>query len=76
MVQQGVIKPVGDIATTWCHPMVCAEEPHGGFRICVDLTKLNKYVKRPIHPCTKYISDLFYNLILEVINLLITWIIW
>ena len=50
MVQQGVIKPVGDVATTWCHPMVCVEKPHGGFRICVDLTKLNKYVKRPIHP--------------------------
>ena len=26
------------------------EKPHGGFRICVDLTSLNKYVKRPIHP--------------------------
>ena len=50
MVQQGVIKPVGDIATTWCHPMVCVEKPHGGFRICVDLTRLNKYIKRPIHP--------------------------
>ena len=50
MVQQGVIKPVGDIATTWCHPMVCVEKPHGGFRICVDLTRLNKYVKRPIRP--------------------------
>ena len=22
MVQQGVIKPVGDVTTTWCHPMV------------------------------------------------------
>ena len=45
MVQQGVIKPVGDVASTWCHPMVCVEKPHGGFRICVDL---NKNVKRPI----------------------------
>ena len=36
MVQHGVIKPAGDIATTWCHPMVCVEKPHGGFRICVD----------------------------------------
>ena len=41
---------MGDVATTWYHPMVCVEKPHGGFRICVDLTKLNKYVKRPIHP--------------------------
>ena len=50
MVQQGVIKPVGDVATTWCHPMVCVVKPNGGVRICVDLTKLNKYVKRPIYP--------------------------
>ena len=50
MVQQGVIKPVGDVATAWCHPMVCVEKPHGGFSICVDLTKWKKYVKRPIHP--------------------------
>ena len=50
MVQQGVIKSVGDMATDWCHPMVVVEKPTGGIRICVDLTKLNKYVKRPIHP--------------------------
>ena len=25
MVQQGFIKHLGDIATTWCHPMVVAE---------------------------------------------------
>ena len=29
--------------------MVCIEKPNGGVCICVDLTKLNKYVKRPIH---------------------------
>ena len=50
MVRQGVIKPVGDVATDWCHPMVVVEKPGGGIRICVDLTKLNKYVKRPTHP--------------------------
>ena len=49
-VVQGVIKPVGDVATTWCHPMVVVEKPNGGIRICVDLTKFNKFVKRPIHP--------------------------
>ena len=26
------------------------EKHNGGIRICVDLTKLNKYVKRTIHP--------------------------
>ena len=50
MVNQGVIKPVGDVATDWCHPMVVVEKQGGGIRICVDLTKLNKYVKRPTHP--------------------------
>ena len=50
VVQQEVTKPVGDVATTWCHPMVCVEKPHGGFSIYVDLTRLHKYVKRPIHP--------------------------
>ena len=38
MVQQGVIKLVG--------------QSSGRIWICVDLTKLNKYVKRPIHPET------------------------
>ena len=50
MVQQGIIQPVGDKSTDWCHPMVVVEKPGGGIRICVDLTKLNKYVKRPTHP--------------------------
>ena len=48
MVQQGVIKPVGDVASTWCHPMVCVEKPHGVFRIGVDLTKLDECLTRPI----------------------------
>ena len=38
MVQQGVIEPVGDLATKWCHPMVVVKKPNGGIRICVDLT--------------------------------------
>ena len=50
MVVQGVIKPVGDVATTWCHPMAVVEKCNGGFQFCVDLTTLNKFVKRPIHP--------------------------
>ena len=49
MVQQGVIKPVDDIATTWCHPMVVVEKTNGGIRVCVELTKLNKYINRSNH---------------------------
>ena len=30
--------------------MVVVENPTGGILICVDLTKLNKYVKRLTHP--------------------------
>ena len=28
----------------------CGSKPGGGIRICVDLSKLNKFVKRPTHP--------------------------
>ena len=30
--------------------MFVVDKPNGGIRISVDLTKLNKYVKRTIHP--------------------------
>ena len=50
MVSQGIIKPVGDKATEWCSPMIVVRKPGGGIRICVDLSKLNKFVKRPTHP--------------------------
>ena len=50
--REGVIErvPVGE-PITWCHPMVVVpkkgkDEP----RITVDLTGLNKYVKRPVYP--------------------------
>ena len=50
MVSQGLIKPVGDKATKWCAPMIVVRKPGGGIRICVDLSKLKKVVKRPTHP--------------------------
>ena len=50
MVSQGIIKPVGDKATEWCSPMIVVQKLGGGIRICVDLSKLNKFVKRPTHP--------------------------
>ncbi len=51
MVREGVIEPV-DKPTEWNHPMVVVPKPKGGWRICVDLTRLNKFVKRPLHPMT------------------------
>ena len=49
LVQAGVIAPVTE-ATDWVHPMVVVQKPNGGIRLCIDLQKLNKYVRRPYHP--------------------------
>ena len=52
MVQQDIIAPLGDEPTEWCHPLVIVPKPNGDVRLCVDLTKLNKFLDRPIHPIT------------------------
>ena len=47
---QGIIRKI-DYATPWLHPIVVV--PKKGttdIRICVDFTRLNKYVKRPVNP--------------------------
>lgn len=50
MQRNGVIVPV-DHATEWCAPMVVNIKKGGkGVRICVDLSRLNKSVKRQFHP--------------------------
>lgn len=36
--------------TDWCHPIVPVRKKSGGVRLCVDLTRLNKYVRRPAYP--------------------------
>ena len=36
--------------TDWCSPMVVAMKGNGKIRICSDMTRLNKAVKREIHP--------------------------
>ena len=48
MVKQGVISPV-TAPTDWCSGMV-TPKPNGDIRICVDLTNLNRAVRREIHP--------------------------
>ena len=54
-VAAGVIEPVSE-ATDWLHPLVVVPKPKGGIRLCVDLQKLNKFVKRPFYP-TRTPSD-------------------
>ena len=46
MVDMGVIKKITE-PTEWCHPIVLVTKPDSDkLRICLDLTKLNKCVKR------------------------------
>ena len=47
MVADNIIVPVTG-SSDWGHPMV--EKADGLPRICVDLTRLNKFVKRPVYP--------------------------
>ena len=49
MEEQGVITRVHE-PTDWCAGMVVVPKKNGKVRICVDLTKLNKSVKRERHP--------------------------
>ena len=49
MEQMGVISKISE-PTEWCAGMVVVPKPNGQVRICVDLTQLNKSVKRETHP--------------------------
>lgn len=48
MEAQGVIRRVPN-PTPWCAGMVVVPKPFGAYRICVDLTRLNKVVLRERH---------------------------
>jgi len=50
MEAKGIITPIGDEPSQWCHPLVIVPKANGGVRICVDLTKLNKHVSRAHYP--------------------------
>ena len=50
MEAQGIIAPVDDVPSPWCHPLVAVPKPQGGVRITTDLSKLNSQVSRPAHP--------------------------
>ena len=49
MLETGVISRV-DQPTDWCTPMVVTPKSNGKVRVCVNLSKLNEYVKRENHP--------------------------
>ena len=57
MLQQGVISPV-TVPTDWCSGVVPVPKPNRRVRICVDLTPLNKAVKREIHPMSSVDENL------------------
>ena len=48
MEKLGVISKI-DEPTDWCSGMVVVPKPNDGVRICVDLTRLNRHVKRERH---------------------------
>ncbi|KAF0314284.1 uncharacterized protein FJT64_015262 [Amphibalanus amphitrite] len=43
LLNRGIIVPV-DYPTEWCHPISCVPKNPSGFRLCVDLTGLNREV--------------------------------
>ena len=50
LVEQGIVEPIS-YSTPWLHPIVVV--PKKGttdIRLCVDFSKLNKYVVRPVNP--------------------------
>ncbi|UYV64751.1 K02A2.6-like [Cordylochernes scorpioides] len=49
MTRLGVIESVEE-PTEWCVGMVAVSKPGGKIRICVDLTKLNQYIRRENYP--------------------------
>ncbi len=49
MVAKHIIVSVED-PTDFVHPMVPVLKPDGTWRLCIDLSKINKYVQRPYHP--------------------------
>ena len=52
LVNQGIIASVTEL-TEWCTPIVVTPKKNSDcIRMCVDLSKLNKFVRRECHPST------------------------
>ena len=60
MLREGVIVPV-ERPTEWCSGLTIAPKKGGKIRMCVDLTQLNKCVRREIYPFPR-ISDMLSRL--------------
>jgi len=60
MLSLGVVEPVEE-PTEWCSGLTIAPKSNGGIRMCVDLTALNKGVKRSVYPLPK-VSDMLAKL--------------
>ena len=60
MLANDVIEPV-EQPTDWCSGLTIAPKPNGKIRMCVDLTNLNKGVRREIYPLPR-ISDMLSDL--------------
>ncbi|CAB0001989.1 unnamed protein product, partial [Nesidiocoris tenuis] len=50
LVSKGIIRPSTDETSDFVSPLVVVPKPNNKIRVCVDFTKLNKFVKRPVHP--------------------------
>lgn len=50
MCKKGIIRPAEDTPSNFISPLVVVQKANGKLRICVDFTKLNQYVIRPVHP--------------------------
>jgi hypothetical protein len=60
MLDKGVIEPV-EQATDWCSGLTIVPKPNGKIRMCVDLTNVNKGIRREIYPLPR-VSDMLSNL--------------
>ena len=50
MVKKKIITAIGDEPTQCCQPIVVIPKENNEVRICVDLSKHNKHIERPIYP--------------------------
>lgn len=48
MVALGIITPISE-PTDWVHPLVVMANTSGALSLTIDLSKLNKFVKRPVY---------------------------
>ena len=50
LLKDDVIEEVHEDTTDWVSPAFFVAKPNGKLRLVTDFTRLNKYVKRPVHP--------------------------